>query len=407
MIIPTSVVEVGTAFVNCNLDYMLLLGQLSDYKNICQSLACKTVYTWDSLVSQVKNYYEGDVVGLGTMCNLDSIAIAPTSAVGKISLTNIEDVDLRNYVNGDFYVFENDTIIGHDVSLFALDPDTTYNFTYCMTSGDNVFTAATLSFTTPVLELITLDPQPVSETCAIVAASTNISADETNVGFQWKKYDAPESLKPNEGYAAIHDGRLKGYIKKLQSSSYYNVRAFYKSATGNYYYGDWVTFDPSDFSYFEPTVHTYPAEEVTCSSVKIRGYVLAGTEEVVEQGFQYWIMEEDESKAKYAYAHDVEQDVTTVFATGQVMSVVLDNLQPNTTYCFRAFVKTANGMTYGEEQTFTTGFDATGIDVVETDNEKAEVIGYYNLGGRRIPELQRGFNIIRYGNGTSKKVYVK
>ena len=96
-----------------------------------------------------------------------------------------------------------------------------------------------------------------------------MSDDEISAGFQWKKNDAPSTLEPNEAYAAIYDGRLEGYIKNLQSTSYYDVRAFYKAADGTYYYSDWKTFDPSDFSYFEPTVHTYPTSEVTANSATV------------------------------------------------------------------------------------------------------------------------------------------
>jgi len=120
------------------------------------------------------------------------------------------------------------------------------------------------------------------------AATTNISDEETNAGFQRRKYDAPEALKSNESFAAIYDGQLEGYIKNLQSASYYNVRAFYKSASGTYYYGDWVTFAPNDFSYFEPTVYTYDATSVTDVTARVKGYVMQGTDEVTEQGFEYW-----------------------------------------------------------------------------------------------------------------------
>ena len=50
------------------------------------------------------------------------------------------------------------------------------------------------------------------------------SDDETSLGFQWKKCDAPESLKPNEAYAAVYNGTLEGYLKNLQPTSYFTVR---------------------------------------------------------------------------------------------------------------------------------------------------------------------------------------
>ncbi len=251
----------------------------------------------------------------------------------------------------------------------------------------------------------------MSSSCAIVAAKTNISDDEPSVGFLWKKYDAPESLNPNEGYAAIYNGQLEGYIKNLQSTSYYNVRAFYKSAGGTYYYGDWVTFDPSDFSYFEPTVHTYNVTDVTSNTAKVKGYVMAGTDNITEQGFEYRPLETNGAKTQIvrvaAAADNSGDDVITVFATGQVMTAELRDLKPETTYTCRAFVKTATGTTYGEEQTFTTTADVTGIDTVDADAPKPDIEGCYDLSGRKIDTMQYGINIIRYTDGTTRKVFVR
>ncbi len=262
---------------------------------------------------------------------------------------------------------------------------------------------------TPALELTTLQPKCVSSSCAIVAATTNIAEEEMNVGFQWKKYDAPESLAPSEAYAAIYDGQLEGYLRKLQSTSYYNVRAFYKAKTGDYYYGDWVTFDPSDFSYFEPTVHTYPATKTTDCTASVRGYVLAGTDNITEQGFEYWETSGPATAArmtKSVLPAAGAADKSVVLATGQVMQVVLDGLKPQTTYTYRAFVRTQGGTTYGEEQTFTTDV-STGIGAVEAEKAAPAVVGYYDLSGRRLTGKQRGVVIERYADGTSRKVLVK
>ncbi len=63
------------------------------------------------------------------------------------------------------------------------------------------------------MELSTLQPKNVSATASIVCANTNLSRYETGSGFQWRKLDAPESLRSNEGFAAIHNGTMEGYIK--------------------------------------------------------------------------------------------------------------------------------------------------------------------------------------------------
>jgi len=188
------------------------------------------------------------------------------------------------------------------------------------------------------------------------------------------------------------------------------VRAFYKSAEGTYYYGDWVTFDPGDFSFFEPTVHTYPAQEVLHDRVQVKGYVVAGTEEITEQGFEYRPLGASSGEARTVRAATLAtaNGITTVLATGQVMSVVIEGLTPGTAYCYRAFVKTGGGTTYGEEQTFTTEADPTGIGCVEMAAPAVPaVIGYYDLNGRRLDAPGRGFNIVRYSDGTTRKLLMK
>ena len=113
-----------------------------------------------------------------------------------------------------------------------------------------------------------------------------------------------------------------------------------------------MTFDPSDFSYFEPTVHTYPVTAVTDYTATVRGYALAGTDAIAEQGFEYWEANGGAATPKLEKAAALataEEGYQTVLATGQVMQVVLDNLKPMTTYIFRAFVRTESGTTYGEE----------------------------------------------------------
>lgn len=315
------------------------------------------------------------------------------------------------YENGDVNIVECGYIVNNNnytegTVLTGLDPDTDHEVSYYVRSESGHTTSITKTIRTQGIKLTTLPPKGVSSTCSIVTATTNISENETKAGFQWKKYDAPTSLAPNEGYAAIYKEQLEGRIQNLQPTFYYNVRAFYKSAAGNYYYGDWVTFDPSDFSYFEPTVHTYEATKVGNNSAIVTGYVLAGTEDIMEQGFEYWTTDTKESKLICIKTME-ENNVSTVVSTGQMMTATLTNLQPNTTYFFRSFVKTVSGTTYGEEQTFITN-TSTGIGNIEVNAYDIVVItGYYDLSGRKYNELQKGINIIRYSDGTTQKIIIK
>ncbi len=297
-----------------------------------------------------------------------------------------------------------DVFTGEKAEVTSLDPDTktnvSFHFSYTPEGRETRQYAVNSDIRTSALVLKTLQPKCVSEKCAIVAASTNMSDDEIGAGFEWKKYDAPSSLTPSSGSAVVYEGMLEGYIRNLQPTSYYNVRAFYKSDSGKYWYGDWVTFDPSDFSYFEPTVRTYPAENITSTSAKVKGYALPGTDQITSQGFQYWKTGSSPSKKIMR----IESDINTIIATGQVMIATFDDLEPDTQYTYRVFVETEQGFTYGDEQTFTTEAD-TGVDSVNSDDNEVCIVGYYNLMGLRSDHPHKGINIVVYSNGKTKKIH--
>lgn len=329
-----------------------------------------------------------------------SITLLLNRDIGDLPESEVEDEKFsltygRMEKNGNYY------------TLYGLKPDTDYEPVYeiNLKNGSRFVNHNDIKVRTGSLKLKTLSPKVVSVNSSIAAATTNIVDDETNVGFQWKKYDAPASLKPNEGYSAVYDGTLEGYIKNLQPT-YYNVRAFYKAADNTYYYGDWVTFDQSDFSYFEPTVHTYDATDVTSNTAKVKGYVMPGTDEVLTQGFEYWV-KGSPSKPVIAYVPTDSGDITTVLASGQVMTTTLDNLKGSAVYGIRAFVKTGKGITYGEERTFTT-LAAAGVDIVESSGAKPRVKEAYDIHGHRLETLKRGsINIVKLSDGSVKKILVK
>ena len=289
---------------------------------------------------------------------------------------------------------------GDEIILTGLAPGTSIRYQYAVNYSTK---SKEEEIVLPSLELKMLRPKGVSSTKTIVAAETNIDDIEASVGFQWKKYEAPASLAPNEGYAVVTDGVLEGYIRNLQPTSFYNVRAFYKDAEEHYYYSDWTTFDPSDFSFFEPTVRTYPTEEIGQNNATLRGYVLAGTDDIVSQGFQYWLASAPQSVRQAAAP---STSVFTVEAQGQLMSATLDGLRPGSEYRYRAFVQTQAGYKYGDEQSFET-LAMSGVEGVVSEVTAPEIVGYYDLSGRRYTEPRRGLNIILYSDGTTRKEYVR
>lgn len=261
--------------------------------------------------------------------------------------------------------------------------------------------------TTKPLTLETEAPKIPSAGNMIARATTNISELEPNVGFQWKKYDAPESLKPSEGFAVAYGGVLEGTIHNLQIDHYYNVRAFYRDMNGKEYYGKWITVDPSDFSWFEPNVHTYDVDRVTTNGAKARGYVVQGTDDIEKQGFEYWPSGET-SKRRVAYGTYAPADNgrRTILATGQLMTAELADLLSGTEYTVRSFVTTSASTYYGEEITFRT-LEASGIEGVAVDEAEIVPVAYYRLDGTRGERPFAGLNMVVFSDGHVEKIVFK
>ena len=146
------------------------------------------------------------------------------------------------------------------------------------------------------------------------------------------------------------------------------------------YYGEWIGIDPSDFSFFEPTVHTYEKVEVKEGVAILTGYVMEGTDEILEQGFEYWT-----SEATSRHTSSAPKNVQIITASGQRMVVEVTGLESNTTYLFRAYVKTSKGTIYGEERSFTTPV-STGIDEILTEPAvlSCRPFNVYSLSGKEI-----------------------
>lgn len=224
----------------------------------------------------------------------------------------------------------------------------------------------------PSLELKTIaEAKATSNTVALICATTNMSDDETNAGFEWRRYDAPELVPSSKANCPIIDGVMTGALRNLSANTYYKFRPFYKSNSGKTWYGEWSAFGTADaYVYFDPTVRTF---EVNCDNetkATVRAFVIAGSDEIKEQGFEYWKHSSTESTSTRYVAATKEDNHQTIISTGQRMTATLENLEPNTTYSVRAYVTTEHGTTYGEEQIFSTPAP-TAIGNVKLDNTQS------------------------------------
>lgn len=220
----------------------------------------------------------------------------------------------------------------------------------------------------PALTLETVtEAKATSNTVALICATTNIDDEEANTGFEWRRYDAPDLVPSSKANCPVVDGVMTGALRNLSASTYYKFRPFYKAESGKTWYGEWSAFGTADaYVYFDPTVRTYAAVCHDENSATVSGFIIAGSDDIKEQGFEYWKRDDAYATAKHTTATSDDNTHQTVVATGQRMSAVLQNLEPNTTYIVRAYVTTEHGTTYGEEQIFSTPY-STAIGEVELD----------------------------------------
>lgn len=220
----------------------------------------------------------------------------------------------------------------------------------------------------PALTLETVaEAKATSNTVALICATTNIDDEETNTGFEWRRYDAPDLVPSSKANCSVVDGVMTGALRNLSANTYYKFRPFYKAESGKTWYGEWSAFGTADaYVYFDPTVRTYAVVCHDENSATVSGFIIAGSDDIKEQGFEYWKRDDAYTTAKHTTATTDDNTHQTVVATGQRMSAVLQNLEPSTTYIVCAYVTTEHGTTYGEEQIFSTPH-STAIGEVELD----------------------------------------
>ena len=307
------------------------------------------------------------------------------------------------------YIINGVEIEGEEGRLCGLDPNKTYDIIKykVVVEDDNGSTFPYLSsnsISTAPLTLTTQQPKVISMGNVIVAAISNLDNEETNVGFEWRRIDWTDEFASNTDEAYLYEGTMESYICNLYTEKLWKYRPFYQSNSGNRYYGDWVGIDPTNTSYFEPTVHTYAQITVTGNRAEVKGYAMRGTDNVTSQGFLYWPTSVASARRR---VNSVPADAIKILASGNVMTATLEDLEYETQYCYVAFVTTSEGETfYGESQLFNTSVDPDGINDVKATEEVTEV-ARYDLQGRMIAKPQKGINIIRYSDGSTKKLLVK
>ena len=222
----------------------------------------------------------------------------------------------------------------------GLDPNTTYCYSHTIeTTTGNQETG--YGFRTLALSMVAQPVKMLTNTKVLFEAQTNMIDEETMVGFEWRRYDAPNEMPSTKVYSPVFGGKIAGTLKNLSENVYYKYRPFYTSNSGKSYYGNWVAFLTADAGVeYEPMVYTYNSPNVTQTDATLEGVALQGSDEITEQGFEYW--------------KSGNSNVIKVTATGERMSKKVSGLQSGAKYAFRAFLTAGGETRYGNEVEFVT-----------------------------------------------------
>lgn len=334
-------------------------------------------------------------MGLNPRIDDEQYEVTASSIRAKGSYTE-EDAKVvaqRMYIRDNYYYNTNDitNAEGEECFAFGLNPGRRYSVVCEIDvdyGGDSLATfRGTKDIYTKGLQFSVAQPKVVNLGNAIVSASVNLDPEEENVGFEWRRTDWTNEFPSNTGKAYLYEGVLEGYIKNLNTDKLWKFRPYYLSDDGTYHYGDWMGLDPTNTSYFEPTVHTYAKINIEGNTALVRGYALAGTDNIKVQGFKYWKTSGNNAPHRIP---SVPTNAQTIDAIGQqIITATLAALEYSTTYHYVAFVTTEDGITYyGEEQVFTTPMAPAGIDGVIADEPTTANTkkGVYTLTGVKLAD---------------------
>ena len=290
-------------------------------------------------------------------------------------------------------IAESDTLEGNVIEYIGLEPNSEYkDIPIFIITNDNDYDTIHYSFSTTALELTTKPSKSVSATTAILLAETNMSDAEVSCGFEYKRNDAPDDMAGTKVFCPVASGQMAGRLKNLRDDTYYKYRAFYQSAAGNMYYGDWQYIFTGDVAVeFDPILYTYGATVVRENEATISGYALAGSEDFTEQGFEYWAESRANNGANAPHRMPAAlNEHFFVQASGIALRATLNNLDAGTVYRYRVYGKVGDQYYYGSEQTFTTtgtytpptytitfaNWDGTELQSSQvTENEMPEYVG--------------------------------
>ena len=317
----------------------------------------------------------------------DHLSCGTTTVGGRITYDAKELPVIRKGVTGHGQ--------GDYFTITGLNPGTVVPLEYYVTAliaGRDTTFRKTIYLPLAQLELTSLLPTDINSNSARLLATTTIEDRETAVGFEWRRYDAPEEVASYRVDGAVYEGTLKATLTGLDKATYYRFRPYLQTADSTYY-GEWLIFGTnSQDGMLAPEVHTTDAimTDTDFRSYVFTGYVLPGSESIAEQGFEYWPTAQTGSRVRVRAAAET---MNTVTAEGLRMTAEVSELLPQTEYAVRSYAVTSSQTVYGNVLTFTT----TGLSGITDILNSAAAFDIYTIDGKKIRQQVTTFDDLPKG----------
>ena len=283
------------------------------------------------------------VVG-GSVSNLGNVSKLKAhghvwNTTGSPTLKNGESTDLGELASTTSF----------SSTLENLEPGTKYYVKAYATNDKGTAYGAEVTFTTGVGDVVleTMEATSVTHESAVVEGE--IVSDGKNEirekGICYATYPEPDR---SDDRVVAEDGFTCTLTGLMKTTTYY-ARAYVKTATGKYYYGNEITFTTTEYV-SAPTVVTGQVGEVTHESAEVAGQLVsAGGTTVTEYGHVLGTAASVDLNTAVSVKRNTE---STDNALDYVS--VFEGLTANTTYHVRAYATNAKGTVYGDAVSFTT-----------------------------------------------------
>lgn len=240
-------------------NYSVVLTQGSEYSVKIDKLIPSTTYIYQAYaIDELDNSIYGNEVSFKTSpitVVIDKKESTPNSIelTGRINLNIATDI-VAEYRELNSGTFANKKVLSQSNGQFSatidnLLSDTEYEIrAYFIYEKSTIYSPTEIISTMP-LEISTLTPYVDKYVEFYGVVTGNFQAGE--FGFEYREINVPDIIPSKNIISSITENKFVGRPSNVENGINYKVRAYYRSPSNKYSYGQWVEFLPTNLAAVE------------------------------------------------------------------------------------------------------------------------------------------------------------